>query len=79
MDARLEPELVLECDCIRGDQVETIDLGKKILFAELSVFFMPFVDVNPDKASKVLGLESELCPVFTAVIVSLVGSGASEA
>jgi hypothetical protein len=49
------------------------------LFAELSVFFMPFIDVNPDKASKVLGLESELCPVFTAVIVSLVGSGASEA
>jgi hypothetical protein len=49
------------------------------LFAELAVLFMSFVYMDPDQASKVLRCESELCPVFAAVIVTLVGSGASEA
>jgi len=35
--------------------------------------------VYPDEASKILGRESELCPVFAAIIVALVGGGTSEA
>jgi hypothetical protein len=38
-----------------------------------------FVNVNPDKTCKILGHKSELCPVFAAVIVALVGRRTSEA
>ena len=79
MHAGLKSELVLECDCVRGDQVEAVDFGEKILFAELRILPMPFIDVNPDKASEILGRETELCPVFAAVVVPLVCRGASEA
>jgi hypothetical protein len=75
----LKSEFVLERDCVGGDQVEAVDLCEKILFAELSVLLVSLIDVDPDEASQILGGESELCPVFAAVIVALVGRGASEA
>lgn len=75
----LKPELVLECDRECGNQIEAIDFGKKILFAELGVLAMSFIDMNPDKASKILGCKSELSPIFATVVVALVGSRASEA
>ena len=40
---------------------------------------MAFVDVDPDEASEILGCEGELGPVFAAIIVTLIGCGASEA
>lgn len=75
---RLKSQLVLECDCVRSDQVQAVDLGKKVLFAERGVLLVTFIYVYPDKASKILGRESELCPVFAAIIVALVGGGTSE-
>jgi hypothetical protein len=75
----LKSEFVLERDCVGGDQVEAVDLCEKILFAELSVLLVSLIDVDPDEASQILGGESELCPVFAAVIVALIGRGASEA
>jgi hypothetical protein len=79
MHAGLKSELVLECDCVGSDQIEAVDLGEKILFAERSVLLMSFVDVDPDETGKILGRKSKLCPVFATIIVALVGRGASEA
>jgi hypothetical protein len=39
---------------------------------------VPLVDVDPDDAGKILGVEGELGPVFAAVVVSLVGGGGAE-
>ena len=75
----LKSKLVLERDSVCGNQVKAVDLGEKILFPNLSVLFMSFIDVDPDKASKILGRQCELCPVFSAVVVALIGRGASEA
>lgn len=72
-------ELVLECDGESGNQVEAVDLGKKILFAELSVLAVSFIDMDPDESSKILGCKMKLSPVLAAVIVALVGCGTSEA
>ena len=79
MNKWFKPELVLECDRESGDQVKAVDLGQKILFAELSVLVMSFVDMDPDEASQILGCKMKLSPVFTTVIVALIGCGASEA
>ena len=49
------------------------------MFAERSVLLVTFIDVYPDEASKILGRESKLCPIFAAIIVALVGGGTSEA
>lgn len=75
----LKSKLVLERDGVCGDQIKAVDLGEKILFAKLPAFLMSFIDVDPDKSSKILGRQCELCPVFAAVVVALVGRGASEA
>jgi hypothetical protein len=79
MHVWLESKLVLESDSVCSDQVEAVDFGEKILLAKLSVLFMPFIDVDPDKAGQVLRCESELSPVFATVVIALVGRGASEA
>ena len=49
------------------------------MFTELSVFLVALINVNPDKARKVLRCEGQLRPILAAVIVALVGSRAAEA
>lgn len=39
---------------------------------------MTLIDVDPDEAREVLRCESELRPIFTAFIISLVGGGGTE-
>ena len=68
----------MTCIIINIDQVEAVDLGEKILFPKLSVLLMSFIDMDPDEASKILGRQGELCPVFAAVVVALVGRRAPE-
>jgi hypothetical protein len=70
---------MFEGNSVSGDQVEAVNLGEEVLFAELGVFLVALIDVNPDKARKVLRCEGQLRPVFAAVIVALIGSGAAEA
>lgn len=72
-------ELVLERDRKSGNQVEAVDFGEKILLAELRVLAVPFINMDPDEASKILRCKLKLSPVFAAVVVALVGRGTSEA
>lgn len=70
---------MLECDGIGSDEVQAVDFGQQVLFTEFRVLTVAFVDMNPDEASEILGCEGELGPVFAAVVVALIGCGASEA
>ena len=79
MNIWFEAELVFERNGVGHNQIETIDLGEKVLFTELGVLLVSFVDVDPDQACEVLRCESELRPVFATVIVALIGGGTTKA
>lgn len=76
---RFEAKRVFESNGVRGDQVEAVDLGEEVLFAEFSVFLVSLVDVDPDQTCKILRCKGQLRPVLAAVIIAFISSRAAEA
>jgi hypothetical protein len=76
---RFEAKPVLQRDRVGCDQVEAVDLGEEVLFAELGIFGVSLVYVNPDETCEVLRCERQLRPVFATVVVALICGGATEA
>ena len=75
---RLEAETVLECHGERNDEVQCADFGEKVLLSEDRVGVALF-GVNPDETGEMLRHKAELGPVFTSLVVALVGGGRAEA
>ena len=70
---RLEAQAVFERHCERNDHVQSANFGEEIFLSELWIG-VAFFSVHPDETRKVLRHKGELGPIFTSLVVSLVGS-----
>jgi hypothetical protein len=75
---RLEAKTVFERHGERNDKVKCADFGEEVLLSEDGVGVALF-GVHPDETFVVLRYKGELGPVFTSLVVALVGGGRAEA
>lgn len=78
MRVRLEAETVFECHGERNDEVQCADFGEEVLLPDDGVG-VALIGVHPDETCEMLGYEGKLGPVFTSLIVALIGGGGAKA
>lgn len=77
---RLKPQLMLQGNRKRRDQIHPRHLPQQILLPQLRILLIipPLITMHPDDPAETLRRKDKLGPVLAAVVVALVGRGGAE-